>query len=66
MRSFTRIVSNGTLFSVAHFRKHSRILSEDLEIVSVKTPTHVLQDDLGNSYSLLPTTPDEGKGTLTP
>lgn len=44
----------------------SRILSEDLEIVTVNTPAQVLQDDLGNSYSLLPSTPDAEKGTLTP
>jgi hypothetical protein len=36
----------------------SRILKDDLEIVTVKNPAQVLQDDLGNSYSLVPTTPE--------
>lgn len=36
----------------------SRILETDLEIVTVKNPAQVLQDDLGNSYSLVPTTPE--------
>lgn len=39
----------------------SRILSEDLRIETVNRPAQVLQDDLGNSYSLLPTTPDVGE-----
>ena len=32
----------------------SRTLTEDLEIVTVKNPAQVLQDDLGNSYSMIP------------
>jgi hypothetical protein len=37
----------------------SRILTEELLLVTVKNPAQVLQDDLGNSYSLIPTVPEE-------
>ncbi|MFM8862666.1 MAG: hypothetical protein ACKOIA_09485 [Acidimicrobiia bacterium] len=36
------------------WRFRSRVLSEDLRIVTVSTPARVLQDELGNSYSMIP------------
>lgn len=36
----------------------SRTLTEDLNIVTVKNPAQVLQDDLGNSYSMIPAVPE--------
>lgn len=36
----------------------SRVLTEDLKIVTVKNPAQVLQDNLGNSYSMIPTSPE--------
>jgi len=36
----------------------SRVLTEDLRIVTVKNPAQVLQDNLGNSYSMVPATTD--------
>ena len=36
----------------------SRTLTEDLNIVTVKNPAQVLQDNLGNSYSMIPATPE--------
>ena len=36
----------------------SRTLTEDLKIVTVKNPAQVLQDSLGNSYSMVPATPE--------
>ena len=34
----------------------SEVLAEDLQIITVDQPAQVLQDDLGNSYSLIPST----------
>lgn len=34
----------------------TRVLTEDLRLVTVKNPAQVLQDELGNSYSMIPTT----------
>jgi hypothetical protein len=36
----------------------SRMLTEDLKIVTVKNPAQVLQDNLGNSYSMIPSVPE--------
>jgi len=36
----------------------SRMLAEDLNIVTVKNPAQVLQDNLGNSYSMIPAVPE--------
>ena len=36
----------------------SRMLTEDLNIVTVKNPAQVLQDNLGNSYSMMPAVPE--------
>ncbi len=36
----------------------SRMLTEDLNIVTVKNPAQVLQDNLGNSYSMIPAVPE--------
>ncbi len=36
----------------------SRILTNDFQLVTVKNPAQVMQDDLGNSYSMIPTTPE--------
>jgi len=36
----------------------SRVLVDDLKIVTVKNPAQVLQDNLGNSYSMVPATSD--------
>ena len=33
----------------------SQVLADDLRIVTIDTPAQVLQDDLANSYSLIPT-----------
>jgi hypothetical protein len=42
---------NGWTFS-------SRTLTDDFQLVTVKNPAQVMQDDLGNSYSMIPTTPE--------
>lgn len=36
----------------------SRVLTEDLKIITVKNPAQVLQDNLGNSYSMIPSVPE--------
>ena len=36
----------------------SRTLNSDFQLVTVKNPAQVMQDDLGNSYSMIPTTPE--------
>jgi len=36
----------------------SRMLTEDLKIITVKNPAQVLQDNLGNSYSMIPSVPE--------
>jgi len=36
----------------------SRTLTSDFQLVTVKNPAQVVQDDLGNSYSMIPTTPE--------
>ncbi|CAB4932753.1 unannotated protein [freshwater metagenome] len=36
----------------------SRMLTEDLKIITVKNPAQVLQDNLGNSYSMIPSAPE--------
>jgi hypothetical protein len=36
------------------WRFRSRVLGADLRIVTVSTPARVLQDELGNSYSMIP------------
>ena len=36
----------------------SRTLTEDLRIVTIKNPAQVLQDNLGNSYSMIPAVPE--------
>jgi len=36
----------------------SRTLSNDFQLVTVKNPAQVMQDDFGNSYSMIPTTPE--------
>ena len=36
----------------------SRTLTEDLRLVTIKNPAQVLQDNLGNSYSMIPTVPE--------
>lgn len=43
----------------AGWRFGTRVLQTDLDIVTVKNPAQVLQDDLGNSYSMVPAKPED-------
>ena len=43
-----------TLALPAGWKFESRVLADDLRIVTVKNPAEVLQDELGNSYSKIP------------
>lgn len=43
----------------AGWRFATRVLQTDLDIVTVENPAQVLQDDFGNSYSMVPANPED-------